>query len=108
MTNVIQFRSKPCDAEAPKESCGSNKHVGAAALCARAGDALSLLTSQLELAIQHARIIEPRIHDPEMRQLFGDRIELTQRLLEVAHLKILLLQFGSPLADGRCPYFSGR
>lgn len=108
MTNVIQFRSKPCDAEAPKGPCGSNKHVGATALCASAGDALSLLTSQLELAMQHARIIEPLIHDPEMRRLFGDRIELTQRLLDVAHLKILLLQFGSPLDDGRLPSFPGR
>lgn len=108
MANVIQFRSKRCDAEAPKGPCGSKKYVGAAALCASAGDALGLLTSQLELAIQHARIIEPRIHDPGMRRLFSDRIELTQRLLEVAHLKILLLQFGAPPDDGRRPAFPGK
>lgn len=103
MTNVIQFHAEPSASESPKEACAPSTHL-TAALCASARDALSLLTGQFELAIQHARVIEPRIHDPRMRQLFAERIELTQRLLDVAHLKITLLQFGSPPDDGRRPF----
>ncbi|AWL99148.1 hypothetical protein [Bradyrhizobium amphicarpaeae] len=91
MTNVIQFHSKHRAREAPQEITESSTHLRAAALCASARDALCLLTGQFELAIHHARAIESRIRDIEARQQFADRIELTQRLLEIARLKILLL-----------------
>ncbi|WP_298240953.1 hypothetical protein [uncultured Bradyrhizobium sp.] len=107
MMNVIQFHAGHGAPELPKQAGESAAHL-TAALCASARDALSLLTGQFELAIQHARAIEPRIHDARMRQLFAERIELTQRLLDVAQLKILLLQFGSPTDHGRRPSSSER
>ncbi|WP_143278599.1 hypothetical protein [Bradyrhizobium sp. Y36] len=102
MTNVLEFDAGPGATESRKEAGQSSTHL-TAALCASARDALNLLTGQFELAIQHARVIEPRIDDPKMRQLFAERIELTQRLLDIAQLKLLLLKFGSPADHGRRP-----
>ncbi|MCS3728504.1 hypothetical protein [Bradyrhizobium betae] len=91
MSNVIQFCSKRSDADASGERRDLSTEIKSAALRASARDALGLLARQFELAIEHARAIEPRIHDPRKRQEFSDQVEFTQRLLDVAHLKILLL-----------------
>ncbi|MGL9623519.1 hypothetical protein QRQ56_36750 [Bradyrhizobium sp. U531] len=102
MTNPTQFHSRLGAPESPNGVFEPPAHL-TAALCASARDALNLVTGRFELAIRHARVIEPRIDDPRMRQLFAERIELTQRLLDVAHLKIQLLRFGSPTDHGQYP-----
>ena len=91
MSSVIQFRSRALDPDISSQHRDPSFEIKSAALRAGARDALSLLAGQFELAIAHARAIEPRIADPKKRQEFADQIEFTQRLLDVARLKILLL-----------------
>ncbi|WP_375311156.1 hypothetical protein WHZ77_29395 [Bradyrhizobium sp. A5] len=91
MSNVIQFCSKRSDPDRPGERRDLSTGIKSAALRASARDALSLLAGQFELAIEHARAIEPQIHDPRKRQEFSDQVDFAQRLLDVAHLKILML-----------------
>ena len=94
MSNVIKFRS-------PQSRCvehGSaddeirlSLSLKQAALRGDARDVLGLLADQLECAARHARAIEPKMRDPKARQAFRDRIEIVERLLDVARLKILQL-----------------
>ena len=89
MSNIIRFRSPQHDVDAPSEHCDRSAGIESAALRASARSALSLLAGQFELAIEHAREIERRIHDPIKRREFSDQVNLTRRLLDVVHLKIL-------------------
>ncbi len=94
MSNVIEFRSpqsrcvEPSSAEREVRSSMSLKE---AALRGNARDVLGLLADQLECAMQHAHAIEPKMHDLKIKQDFRDRIEIVERLLDVARLKILQL-----------------
>jgi hypothetical protein len=94
MSNVIEFRSpqsrcvEHCSAESEIRLPTSLKE---AALRGNARDVLGLLVDQLECAMQHARAIEPKMRDLKTKQNFRDRIEIVERLLDVARLKILQL-----------------
>ena len=61
------------------------------ALRGNARDVLGLLADQLECAMQHACAIEPKMRNLKTRQDFRDRIDIVERLLDVARLKILQL-----------------
>lgn len=95
MSNVIQFQSKPKRTGEPTPSAHVDAAfpvpVKAALLRSNAKDTLTLLANQLETAMHHARAIEPSLRDRETRQAFGDRIEIVQRMLDIARLKILQL-----------------
>lgn len=93
MSNIIEFRSKHDreDEHGLAGNAGFSPRAKAAALRSNAKDTLRLLADQLEIAMQHARAIEPKMRDPKTRQDFGDRIEMVQRMLDIARMKILLL-----------------
>lgn len=92
MSNVIQFQSKPKRSE-PTSSTRADAMFSAPSdavlLRSNARDTLTLLANQLEAAMQHARAIEPNMGPT--RQAFGDRIEIVQRMLDIARVKILQL-----------------
>jgi hypothetical protein len=95
MSNIIHFASRKQCSNERNQSIGDciefDEPRRAAAVCASAKDALDLLVGQLEVAMLHARSIEARMLDPKSRRDFGDRIEQTQSLLDLARRKVLRL-----------------
>ncbi len=95
MSNIIPFQSKQDRSERHKPSLDADAAFSAPAKAAllqsNAKDAFTVLANQLEAAVQHARAIEPRMRDRKTRQAFGDRIEIVERLLDIARVKILQL-----------------
>ena len=72
MSNVIQFCSKRSDPDRPGERRDLSTGIKSAALRASARDALSLLAGQFELAIEHARAINPEIEVLRVSARSGD------------------------------------
>lgn len=93
MSNIMNFRPKPCVETGPDETGHAHPSmlIKIAALRADARSALGLLANQFEIAMQHAREIEPRLRDPKTRQQFGEQIDLIQQLLDLTRIKILEL-----------------
>lgn len=95
MSNIIPFQSKQNRTERHEPSVDVDAVFSAPAKVARlqsnAKDAFTVLANQLEAAVQHARAIEPKMRDRGTRQAFGERIEIVERLLDIARVKILQL-----------------
>lgn len=95
MSNVIQIELKRNRMDGQKRAVNAGVALSVPAktalLRSNARDTLSHLADQLEIAMQHARAIEPKMRDSGARQAFGDRIEIVQRMLDIARVKILQL-----------------
>lgn len=93
MSNFLKFRPERRAENGPLEAGHAHPSmlIKIAALRADARSALGLLANQFEIAMQHAREIEPRLRDAKTRQQFGEQIELIQQLLDVTRIKILQL-----------------
>lgn len=92
MSNIIRLRSHRSRSEAPSAlpwtAIGASSPAPSDALRASARRTLELLIEQFDLAILHARVIEPHIRDWSARRKFAAQIEDTQKLLDLAHREI--------------------
>ena len=88
MTNVIDFQTKPLRIRAPAPRCAGpaiqDRTSRIRGLHSRAKAEVNRSILLLDLAAQHAREIETRIADPDIRRAFEMHIDAIEEAIQIA------------------------
>ena len=89
MTNVVDLKTKPRRSRASVHWSARTAHARGMQLRANAEVYRSILL--LDLAAQHAREIEIRITDPDVRRAFETHIDAIEEAIQIARERALEL-----------------